>query len=116
MYTSKRKRRRDRHKYKFKLFSQSQGKITFKLNLGGVEAKLTVSSQKILKDLNKTAVAFAQKIQQGVATFINNGISERALNPCVFNSGNVYLKCAVNPLADCNDCPHYQKRSYVHNS
>ena len=116
MKQSIRKRRRDRHKHKFKLFSQTQGKIIFKLDFGDIEAKMTFFTNRVLPEINKSAVIFAEKVKQGLTEFLNSGTWERSVNPCVFNSGNPYLKCAVNPLADCSDCPHYQKRDYVYNS
>ena len=112
MSQSIRKRRRDRHKNKFRLFSQTQDKIVFKLNISGIEAKLTFSTEKMVQELNKMMPVFvecAEKIRVGVAAFMNSGLSEWSLNPCVFNSGSPYLKCAVNPQSNCNDCSHYRK-------
>ncbi|WP_242057062.1 MULTISPECIES: DUF6464 family protein [Oscillatoriales] len=29
---------------------------------------------------------------------------------CKFNARSPYLRCTVNPLGPCQDCPHYQPR------
>lgn len=30
---------------------------------------------------------------------------------CQFNARSLYIRCAVNPLGPCENCPHYQTQS-----
>ncbi|MEH2033206.1 MAG: DUF6464 family protein [Nostoc sp.] len=104
MNPSIRKRRRDRHRLR-----KPKQKFALQFNFGGfnIEAKFSA----LILPAAESLAAIARRLSQQLAESLNQGnFSIRNLNPCVFNSGSKYLKCAVNPKGDCNTCQHYLKR------
>jgi hypothetical protein len=56
-----------------------------------------------VRQLQRTQMPLDQHYLDGVGYLIGD-IS------CQFNARSPYIRCAVNPLGPCQECPHYQPR------
>jgi len=68
------------------------------------------------------------RLQLAIHSIANRGLSRLRLEPdqhyvegigyligditCQFNARSSYIRCAVNPLGTCGDCPHYQPKEF----